>query len=59
MHMPNEMLATEIAYLNKDVGDQSAIQANNSMSEDTSTYTKEYDALIQREQPSVISAGDV
>jgi len=59
MHMPNEMLATEIAYFIKDVGDQSAIQANKSMSEDTSTYTKEYAALIQREQPSVISAGDV
>lgn len=53
------MLATEIAYFIKDVGDQSAIQANKSMSEDTSTYTKEYDALIQREHPSVISAGDV
>lgn len=57
--MPNETLETEIAYLNKDVGDQSATHANKSMSEDTSTYTKEYDALIQREQPSVISAGDV
>ena len=58
-HIPNEILATDIAYLNSAVGDHSAIQANSTSSEDTSTYTKEHDALSQREQPSVSSAGDV
>ncbi len=53
------MLATDIAYLNHGVGDHIAIHANSSMSEDTSTYKKEYDALNQREKPWVSSAGDV
>ena len=58
-HIPNETLATDIANLNNGVGDQRAIHANMSMSEDTSTYKKEYDVLSQREQPLVSSAGDV
>lgn len=45
------MLATDIAYLNHGVGDHIAIHANSSMSEDISTYKKEYDALNQREKP--------
>mmetsp|Transcript_3184 Transcript_3184/g.5587 ORF Transcript_3184/g.5587 Transcript_3184/m.5587 type:complete len:196 (-) Transcript_3184:155-742(-) len=50
-HIPKEMLATDIAYFIHGVGDHSAIQANRSTSEDTSTYKNEYDALSQREQP--------
>ena len=35
------------------------MQANSSIKEDTSTYIKDFDAVSQREQPMVSSAGEV